>query len=143
MNDSPLVVALAILYRDGKFLMQLRDDIPNILYPGRWALFGGHLEPGESPEIGLKRELLEEIGYQAIDPTLFRLYSDRRAIRHIYYAPLNVPVEELNLQEGWDLGLIEPTAIERGECYSVKAQQVRPLGDIHQQILCDFLKAEL
>jgi len=52
-----IFVALAILEQDGRFLMQLRDDIPTILYPGVWGLFGGHLEAGESPEIGLKREL--------------------------------------------------------------------------------------
>jgi len=60
-----IFVALAILEQDGRFLMQLRDDIPTILYPGVWGLFGGHLEAGESPEIGLKRELKEEINYEA------------------------------------------------------------------------------
>lgn len=30
-------VALAILHQDGKFLMQLRDDNPDILYPGHWG----------------------------------------------------------------------------------------------------------
>ena len=60
-----LEVALAMLHRDGRWLMQLRDEIPTIVAPGCWGLFGGHLDPGETPEQALRRELLEEISWQA------------------------------------------------------------------------------
>ena len=33
-------VAMAIIYQDNKYLMQLRDDIPSIVYPGVWAFLG-------------------------------------------------------------------------------------------------------
>ena len=56
-----LEVALAMLERDGRWLVQLRDDIPGIVSPGCWGLFGGHLDPGESPDQALRRELQEEI----------------------------------------------------------------------------------
>ena len=55
-------VALAMLQREGRWLMQLRDEIPTIVAPGCWGLFGGHLEPGETPEQALRRELMEEQG---------------------------------------------------------------------------------
>ena len=48
-------VALAMLQRDGRWLMQLRDEIPSIVAPGCWGLFGGHLDPGETPEQALRR----------------------------------------------------------------------------------------
>ena len=67
MNKPPRLVTLGILEREGKCLMQLRDDLPHILYPGCWGLFGGHLEVGETSEIGFKREILEEIGFNVID----------------------------------------------------------------------------
>ena len=51
-------VALAMLHRDGRWLMQLRDEIPTIVAPGCWGLFGGHLDPGETPEQALRRELM-------------------------------------------------------------------------------------
>ena len=137
--SQPIPVAMAIIYQEGKYLMQLRDDIPNILYPGVWGLFGGHIEPGEEPEAGLKRELIEEINYPVAKLEKFRCYTDEKIIRHMYSCPLLVPVADLELNEGWDLGLLTPEEIERGYCYSVKAKQERALGDIHRQMMLDFI----
>ena len=142
MNKQPTSVALAILYREEKFLMQLRDDIPGILYPGFWGLFGGHLEKGETPEAGLRREVKEEINYFVPEPLKFSFYNDARIIRHIYHAPLAVPVTELELHEGWDLALISPEDIFRGWSYSSKTDGEKPLGEPHQKILLDFLQTD-
>ena len=141
MNHQPPIVAVAILYQKGRFLLQLRDDIPGILYPGHWGLFGGHLELGETPEEALKRELLEEITYLVPTPIQFGCYKDDRAIRHVYHAPLTVGIERLALNEGYDMALVTEAEIRQGCCYSQKAGQERPLGLLHQQILLDFFKA--
>jgi 8-oxo-dGTP pyrophosphatase MutT (NUDIX family) len=140
-NKSIPEVALAILYREGEFLLQLRDDIPTILYPGYWTLFGGHLELNESPEIAVKREIWEEIAFELTQPQYFNCYRDETAIRHVFHAPLTVPLTQLNLQEGWDFTLVPKEAIIAGQVYSVRAQQTRPLGPKHQSILLDFLAA--
>lgn len=139
---QPPNVALAILYQNGQFLMQLRDDIPGILYPGYWGLFGGHLEPEEHPEEGLKREVWEEINYVVAEPKKFACYGDSEAMRHIYHAPLTVTLDRLELREGWDMQLVPAEAIHSGRYYSDKANQVRPLGRPHQKILLDFLETE-
>lgn len=139
MNNTQIHVALAVLYRNGHFLMQLRDDIPGILYPGLWGLFGGHIEPGETPEVALKRELSEEIGYAPPQASLFGYYPDEKIFRHVYHAPLAVELNQLVLGEGWDMDLLTPEEIRRGDRYSEKAGQVRPLGPIHQKILLDFI----
>ena len=136
-------VAIAILYRDGKFLMQLRDDIPGIAYPGHWAFFGGHIEPDEAPEDALKRELLEEIGYVPDSPLFFGYYAENNVLRHIFHAPLTVELDRLILGEGWDMGLLTPEEISAGERYSEIAGQVRPLGRPHQRILLDFIERAL
>jgi 8-oxo-dGTP diphosphatase len=141
MSDKfPIEVAIAILPYEGKFLMQLRDNIPTILYPGLWGLFGGHIEAGETPEIAVEREVLEEIGYQLKDPKKFGCYSDDRVIRHIFYAPLTVGLDKLVLTEGWDFGLITPAQIEAGVAYSAIAGEERPIGTVHQQIMLDFME---
>jgi 8-oxo-dGTP diphosphatase len=143
MSISPPTVAIAILYRQDSFLMQLRDNIPGIVYPGCWGFFGGHLEPGETPETALRRELMEEINYRASDLAPFRNYQDGKVIRHVFFGPLTVGLAELDLQEGWDMALLSPEVIRQGECYSVRAQQQRPLGQIHQKILLDFMDTAL
>lgn len=53
--------AAVIRLPGGRYLMQLRDQIPGIWYPGCWGCFGGATDPDESPLEALKRELLEEI----------------------------------------------------------------------------------
>ncbi|NET41936.1 NUDIX hydrolase [Okeania sp. SIO2B3] len=140
MNNNNLPhVAIAILYREGKFLMQLRDNIPTILYPGIWAFFGGHLEPGETAEVALKRELAEEIGYVPETVSEFGVYSDVKVVRHVFYAPLTVELKDLVLGEGWDMGLLTPAEIKAGKAYSENAGMERSLGEFHQKILLDFI----
>lgn len=132
-------VAIAILVQDNRFLLQLRDNIPTILYPGYWAFFGGHIEPGETAEAGVWRELKEEIGYAPPWLKLFKRWDDDRVIRNVFYGPLTAPVDHLELNEGWDLGLWSVDDIRRGERHSAQANQMRPLGAPHRQILLSFI----
>ncbi|MDB9309675.1 NUDIX hydrolase [Aphanizomenon sp. CS-733/32] len=140
MNSQLAYVAVAILYRESKFLMQLRDHIPNIIAPGCWALFGGHIEPGESPEIAVQREVMEEIGYELTNFTKFGIYRDEKAVRYVFQAPLLVPVSQLVLSEGWDLDLLTAADIQKGKYYSEKAGEVRPLAYLPQKIMLDFIR---
>lgn len=135
--------AIAILYRDHQFLLQLRDNLPTILYPNQWALFGGHLERGETAEEAIKREIWEEIRYQITDFQFFSHYKDENAHRYVFSAPLTVPLSDLNQQEGWDMVLADGDSLHRGYCYSPKARQSRPLVPIHQRILLDFLHSKV
>lgn len=126
-----------------RFLMQLRDDIPDIAYPGHWGFFGGHVEFGETPDVAMRRELLEEIGYAPPSLTLFGCFEAPQSIRHVYAAPLTVSVEQLNLQEGWDMALFSVEEIQKGERFSTRANQVKPIGEPHQKILLRYVEQEL
>ncbi len=53
-------VAVGIVKRDGRLLIARRPSYG--LLGGLWEFPGGKLEPGESPEAALHRELLEELG---------------------------------------------------------------------------------
>lgn len=57
-------VAALLTLDDGRYIMQLRDDIPGIFYPACWGCFGGAIEPDETPEVALQRELHEELEYE-------------------------------------------------------------------------------
>ncbi|MBD2664690.1 NUDIX hydrolase [Richelia sinica FACHB-800] len=139
MNNQQTHVAIAILHQNNQFLMQLRDNIPNIAAAGCWGLFGGHIEPGETPEVTVQREVLEEIGYELTTFTKFGVYSDETIVRHVFQAPLLVELNQLVLNEGWDMALLTPTDILAGECYSAIAGEIRPLGVMHKRIMMDFV----
>jgi 8-oxo-dGTP pyrophosphatase MutT (NUDIX family) len=137
-------VAIAILYQQRsngtlEFLMQLRDDIPGIAYPGHWGFFGGHIEPDESPDDAVKRELIEEINHAPAAIHSFKVYESSRSIRHVYHAPLSTPLDQLTLGEGWDMKWLTIEEVKAGEAFSNAAQQIKPLGDPHQAILMEFL----
>ena len=55
--------AAIIVTDDGRYLLQLRDDIPRIFYPGYWGCFGGAISAGETPLEALTRELAEELEF--------------------------------------------------------------------------------
>jgi 8-oxo-dGTP pyrophosphatase MutT (NUDIX family) len=54
-------VAAIIVVEDSRYLLQHRDDKPLIFFPGHWGCFGGAIEPGETDETALVRELDEEL----------------------------------------------------------------------------------
>lgn len=51
-----------LLTLDGRVLLQLRDERPDIHHPGMITTFGGAAEPGETPIACALRELREETG---------------------------------------------------------------------------------
>ncbi len=122
-------VALAMLQRDGCWLMQLRDEIPSIVAPGCWGLFGGHLDPGETPEQALRRELLEEISWQpaALEPVM--VHHIHRRTAHVFLAELSVPLEQLQLLEGQDMALVRTEELLAGSIWSTQLGTHRPLAD--------------
>ena len=122
-------VALAMLQREGRWLMQLRDEIPTIVAPGCWGLFGGHLDPGETPEQALRRELLEEISWQPPAMDLVMVHHIHRRTAHVFRAELSVPLEQLRLLEGQDLALVRPEELLMGSIWSTKLSSHRPLAD--------------
>lgn len=64
-------VAALIVLDDGRYLMQQRDDIQGIFYPGYWGLFGGAMEPGETAVEALVREVHEELAFVVTGQTYF------------------------------------------------------------------------
>jgi 8-oxo-dGTP diphosphatase len=123
-----VAVALAMLHRDNHWLLQLRDDMDGIVAPGHWGLFGGHLEPGETPEQALRRELVEEIRWQAaeLQPWFTHTSSERAA--HFFRGPLTVSLEQLQLLEGQDLRLVSIQELLSGAVWSPRLGERRPLA---------------
>ncbi len=107
----------AVLFTpDGRYLMQLRDDLPSVSMRGHWGLFGGVIEPGEEPAAALIRELREELDLEIesagnpFSQLVFDLgFAGRGIDRKLFY---EVPIAEsgirrLHLGEGQRMKLFD------------------------------------
>ena len=61
---------LCYIEKDGAYLMLHRNKKENDLNEGKWIGVGGHVEPGESPEECIRREVTEETGLVLSDVKL-------------------------------------------------------------------------
>lgn len=96
---SPSEIAVALIHREGRLFLQRRSVRARIL-PGLWELPGGKIEPGESPEQALSRELEEELRWRpermtALDCVAYD-YADRSVLLHPFRCagpgPLHSPL---------------------------------------------------
>lgn len=113
--DGPLVpkdaVAALLILEDGRYVMQLRDALPNIFYPDHWGCFGGAVDAGESPVEALKRELREELEFELDTASEFTRFDfdltrlGQRKVSRVYFE-VQVPREaflHFVLHEGADM----------------------------------------
>jgi 8-oxo-dGTP pyrophosphatase MutT (NUDIX family) len=132
---SPIMSAGVILVDpQGCVLLQLRDDSPEIMFPGHWGITGGAALEGETPEQTAVREVMEETGLCIECVDTFKVYSKsgpRRGSRyetHYFYASTDRSVETMTVGEGRELRFFAPEEIEG-----------IPIAYGHKEVLADFL----
>jgi 8-oxo-dGTP diphosphatase len=131
-------IAQALLFDPAaRLLIYLRDDKADIPFPNHWDFFGGHVEPSESPEQALVREVKEELGVELRQWRFFRRYQCLHGdaypnLKYIYYGRIDRSAVDLSLLEGQRLA-----AIHREERFAFRFANV--LG----AILEDFVAAGL
>ena len=102
---------------EGQILCQLRDDKPDILFPGYWTCSpGGHVEEGEVPEKAILRELREEFEIEVTDlqplKKLIRKEGYAPGIYHSFTAKLVTPLHEVKCNEGQRVDFFQPHEIK-------------------------------
>jgi len=110
LSSGDSVVALIVL-EDGGYLMQLRDQKPDIFYPGHWGLFGGAVDSGEDLLEAISRELEEELDLKVSSPVYFANFVFDLSpagigsfSRRFYEVPLAyAEYKQLKLREGADM----------------------------------------
>lgn len=102
------VVGSVLVNTEGLVLLQLRDDKPELRYPNQWTFFGGAVEPGESPDEAIYRELAEELELEDIALTFWMAYQcPARTVpgqvittNFMYIGQMTRPLDSLTLHEG-------------------------------------------
>ena len=96
---------------EGKILLQLRDNRPDLNYPNCWTTLGGAVEAGETFDEAIRRELLEEIEIDLpvklwkIQNYAVELKGKQYSVEsHVYVGRIDLPVSEIKLNEGQALG---------------------------------------
>ena len=80
-------IAKAIIYQNEHFLLQLRDDSQEIVYPNQWSFFGGGIEQGETPWQALQRELKGELEWQPVHGSfLYHWINQQHPCRIFFFA---------------------------------------------------------
>ena len=116
----------------GQVLLYLRDDKREIPYPNCWDLLGGNVEPGESAEECIKRELLEEIELDLRKPQLFDVYDMGDRVEHTFWSEQDLDIASTRLHEGQRLQWFSESDIS-----AVPADQ---LAFGFKSILLDFFR---
>lgn len=107
----------ALIVVDGRgYLLQRRDNLPHIFFPDHWGLFGGAMDPGETPEEAIRRELREELTLEVGDMSRFGDISfdvaqvGRGSIARIYFEIhlTQAQVAGLALREGAAMAVFPP-----------------------------------
>ena len=96
-----VAVAVGVLVRaDGSFLLTSRPE--GKVYAGYWEFPGGKVEPGETVEEALRRELVEEIGVTigAVHPWRVELVDYPHALVRLHFCKVFDWQGELHMHEG-------------------------------------------
>ena len=101
------VVAILVT-PDVRYLVQLRDDKPGIFFPGFWGGFGGGIEPGETAEQAIIREMEEELCFTPQSPKRFTELAMPMAaltvptmVKVFFEIPINeTDIAQMNQKEG-------------------------------------------
>ena len=103
-------VGAVIVDELNRVLLQKRDSIDSIWFPGFWGFFGGGCDDGEDPKRALYREIMEELQVQLQDSDFFFKWSFSCSAlgggereRSFYIVKFSEDmVNSINLKEGVD-----------------------------------------
>ncbi len=111
-------VAAILVLEDGRYVMQLRDDIPNIFYPDHWGCFGGAVNAGEEPLQALHRELEEELELTISGASFFSRFDfeiklwPEKVFRIYYEVPVTLSeYSRMVLHEGAEVNAFTATEL--------------------------------
>jgi 8-oxo-dGTP pyrophosphatase MutT (NUDIX family) len=114
---DPIPMAGVILEdEEGRIALQLRDNNSKIINPGKWSVFGGHIEADEDPAAAALREMHEELSISLDLEKLTLLgkfpYKDR--FFYVFHYLVSGEMEHVELKEGRSWRWCAPDEIKGG-----------------------------
>lgn len=133
---SKKVATAIIKCNNNLFLLQLRDSLPQISFPGHWSSFGGKIEENETPNQAILRELKEEINFIPKDILPFKTFElrEEKALVFCYLSKITVPLNTLYLMEGRDFDLFSSKEIRKGFLLSKKLNKLYPITPLFMKM---------
>lgn len=109
------VAAIVLFNTSGEVLLQ-KKDMRYPWFPGKWCLFGGSIEDGESPLEAIQRELKEELGcdFENLQYLFTQVYQDtsgekiRTGNHYIFKGTFKGAISQLHLSEGAGFAFFSP-----------------------------------
>lgn len=135
--QAPGEIAGALVFGidgEGRVLMQLRDDRPEVTHGGVFSPFGGGVEAGETLRQAAVREMIEETGLGLPAEKLVpfaRIVSDTPSRTRLYHflCRLPVPPEAVKVQEGAGFGFLTPAQLRAFPMATPVQRMVLDLAD--------------
>ena len=95
------IVKIVLLNDQDKILMQLRDE--HVPSGGKWSLWGGGVEEGETFEQAIVREVKEEINFDLKEFTKIDELTDKKGNERVWFkGKIDKDLNDLTLNEGQD-----------------------------------------
>jgi mutator protein MutT len=119
-----ITVVAAVIRRDGKILITRRSD--RVHLPGLWEFPGGKVEPNESLEKALEREIFEELGVKiGVQDEVFTVEHEylTKAVR-LHFFNCTITEGEPQLLQVADLRWVGPEEISRFEFPAADAELI-------------------
>ena len=109
--EKPIMIGVGAVVEDGAGLILLVKHVPERggFWQGKWICPGGALEPGETIEAGIKREVMEETHLEIelvtpLHPFDRIVRSDGRVSLHVIYIDYLARLSGGELKAGSDVG---------------------------------------
>jgi mutator protein MutT len=126
-----VTVVAAIIWKDDRILITQRFD--HVHLPGLWEFPGGKVEPGETLEGALQREILEELGVTiSVEEEFFRIAHDypTKSVQ-LHFFNCSILSSEPRPIEVADLRWVGPQQLDRFEFPAADAELIAKLRTIN------------
>ncbi|HSX33072.1 MAG TPA: NUDIX domain-containing protein [Candidatus Saccharimonadales bacterium] len=137
-QTAPEFASVILTAPDGRYILQLRDDKPGIVDPGKLSLFASRLQDGETPNSAALRTLLEEASIGLSEDKLkFYARFEKNPARHhgagashVFVATIPVDPAQITVHQGQGYRLVTPNELQESQTASITY-------DILRQYLAD------